>query len=163
MKKRLQMAGVAIVIVLVVPMTTLRIFGYEPQDRSPGLWLSGELVTDAVSDWSFSDQVDEIFVQTRTPYLIPHSVTTYCVTYNEQFYLFSAYYGGGNFPDARRWNQNVVRDSRVRLKIGGQLFDQRLIYVDNESIRRPVHQAFADKYPQWSSPGLDNVHIFLVQ
>ena len=163
MKKYLQMAGVAVVIVLIVSVITLRIFGYAPQDQSPGLWLSGELVNQTMSDWSFSDQVDEIFVQTRTPYLIPHSVTTYCVTYNEQFYLFSAYYGGGNFPDARRWNQNVVRDPRVRLKIGDQLFDQTLIYVENESIRRPVHQAFADKYPQWTSPGLENVHIFLVQ
>ncbi|MDA1370842.1 MAG: hypothetical protein O2971_08800 [Proteobacteria bacterium] len=163
MKKYLQMAGAAVVIVLIVSVTTLRIFGYAPQDQSPGLWLSGELVNQTMSDWSFSDRVDEIFVQTRTPYLIPHSVTTYCVTYNEQFYLFSAYYSGGDFPDARRWNQNVVRDPRVRLKIGDQLFDQTLIYVENESIRRPVHQAFADKYPQWTSPGLENVHIFLVQ
>ena len=108
------------------------------------------------------DRHEEIFIQTRTPWLIPHSVTAYCATYNDKFYLFSAYYGGGTFPDLRRWNQNVIRDPRVRLKIGEQLFDQALSYIDNEDIRTPVHQAFVDKYPQWTSPGLENVHIFQV-
>ena len=107
----------------------LRVFGFEPGDMRPVLWLTGELVT------------------------------VYCAQYNGDFYLFSAYYGGGNFPDMRGWNQNVMRDPRVRLKIGDRLFDQTLRYVDDESIRTPVHQAFADKYPEWPSPGQENVHI----
>ena len=107
----------------------LRVFGFEPGDMRPGLWLTGELVT------------------------------VYCAQYNGDFYLFSAYYGEGNFPDMRGRNQNVMRDPRVRLKIGGRLFDQTLRYVDDESIRTPVHQAFADKYPEWPSPGQENVHI----
>ena len=111
----------------------LRVFGFEPSDMRPVLWLTGELVT------------------------------VYCAQYNGDFYLFSAYYGGGNFPDMRGWNQNVMRDPRVRLKIGDRLFDQTLRYVDDESIRKPVHQAFADKYPEWPSPGQENVHIFLVE
>ena len=162
MKKILQIGGISLIAVALFTILSLLIVGYEPQDQSPGLWLTGELATEPVADWSFTNQHEEIFVQTRTPWLIPHSVTAYCATYNDSFYLFSAYYGGGNFPDLRRWNQNVVRDPRVRLKIGDQLFDQTLSYIDDESIRMPVHQAFVDKYPQWASPGLENVHIFQV-
>ena len=131
--KYLKIAGMGLVLVLVIALAGLRVFGFEPSDMRPGLWLTGELVT------------------------------VYCAQYNGDFYLFSAYYGGGNFPDMRGWNQNVMRDPRVRLKIGDRLFDQTLRYVDDESIRTPVHQAFADKYPEWPSPGQENVHIFLVE
>ena len=162
MEKIFQIGGISLIVITLFTILSLLIVGYEPQDQSPGLWLTGELATENVADWSFTEQHEEIFVQTRSPWLIPHSVTTYCATYNDSFYLFSAYYGGGDFPDLRRWNKNVVRDPRVRLKIGDQLFDQTLSYIDDESIRMPVHQAFVDKYPQWASPGLENVHIFQV-
>ena len=162
MGKIFQISGISLIVIALFTILSLLIVGYEPQDQSPGLWLTGELATEPVADWSFTEQHEEIFVQTRSPWLIPHSVTTYCATYNDSFYLFSAYYGGGDFPDLRRWNKNVVRDPRVRLKIGDQLFDQTLSYIDDESIRMPVHQAFVDKYPQWASPGLENVHIFQV-
>jgi len=163
MKKLLKLGGGGLLALLAVAFLSLRTFGYQPQDQSPGLWLRGSLVSDPVRDWSFTSEHEEIFVQTRTPWLIPHSVTTYCVTQGDNFYLFSAYYGGGEFPLARRWNRNVVRDPRVRLKVGEQLFDVTLEHVEDEAVRAPVHQAFVDKYPAWSSPGLENVHIFLVQ
>ncbi len=50
-----------------------------PQDRRPGLWLAGEVVREPVTDWSFTDAVPEIFLETRTWYGIPHSVTVVCV------------------------------------------------------------------------------------
>ena len=162
MGKIFKISGISLIVIALFTILSLLIVGYEPQDQSPGLWLTGELATEPVADWSFTEQHGEIFVQTRSPWFIPHSVTAYCATYNDSFYLFSAYYGGGDFPDLRRWNKNVVRDPRVRLKIGDQLFDQTLSYIDDESIRTPVHQAFVDKYPQWASPGLENVHIFQV-
>ena len=162
MEKIFQIGGISLIVITLFTILSLLIVGYEPQDQSPGLWLTGELATEDVADWSFTEQHEEIFVQTRSPWLIPHSVTTYCATYNDSFYLFSAYYGGGDFPGLRRWNKNVVRDPRVRLKIRDQLFDQTLSYINDESIRTPVHQAFVDKYPQWASPGLENVHIFQV-
>ena len=162
MGKIFKISGISLIVIALFTILSLLIVGYEPQDQSPGLWLTGELATEPVADWSFTEQHGEIFVQTRSPWFIPHSVTAYCATYNDSFYLFSAYYGGGDFPDLRRWNKNVVRDPQVRLKIGDQLFDQTLSYIDDESIRMPVHQAFVDKYPQWASPGLENVHIFQV-
>jgi hypothetical protein len=161
--KKLRSVALILVGLILATVLSLRIFGFEPADQSPGLWLAGTKVEGPVSGWSFTDQFEEIFIQTNTPYAIPHSVTGYCAVYNGELYLFSAYYGGGTFPDARRWNQNVMRDPRVRLKIGSNLYDQTLAYIEDQALRAAVHESFINKYPQWNSPGLENVHIFQVQ
>ena len=162
MVKLIKITGTVFLLLAVVLLVSVRLIGYEPRNLQPGFWVNGDLVAEPVSDWLFTDAVEEIYVQTKTRYLIPHSVTTYCAVYNGTLYLFSAYYSGGTFPDERSWNINVMRDPQVRLKIGEQLFDQSLRYIDDAALREPVHQAFIDKYPQWDSPGLDNVHIFAV-
>ena len=161
MKKIAKMAGLALLLIVGVTLVSLRLLGYEPSDQRPGLWLTGDRVTEPVTDWSFTEDHQEIFVQTRTPYLIPHSVTTYCAVYEGDLYLFSAYYQGGVFPDERGWNRNVMRDPRVRLKIGDRVFDQTLSHVTDAETREAVHASAVAKYQQWSSPGLENVHILM--
>ena len=163
MKKYLRIAGITLALVLIAALAALRIFGFEPRDGRPGLWVTGELVTEPVTDWNFTDQHAEIVVQTNTAYFIPHSVTAWCAVFDGEFYLFSSYRGGGNFPDKRAWNRNVLRDPRVRLKIGDRLFDRTLRHIVDESIRTPVYQAFLKKYPDWRTPGQENVHIFVVE
>lgn len=162
MKRLLKWFALATTALLVTVFVSLRIFGLEPQDQRPGLWLPGELVQEPVLDWSFTDEHEEIFVQTNTVYGIPHSVTTYSTDYSGDFYLFSAYYGGGNFPEDRGWNRNVMRDPRVRIKIGERLYDRSLTYIEEEALRVAVHEELEAKYPAWSSPGLDNVYLFRV-
>ena len=162
MKKTLMTAGFALLLLVGGGLVSLRLLGYEPSDQRPGLWLAGDRVTEPVTDWAFTGNHQEIFVQTRTPYLIPHSVTTYCTVYEGDLYLFSAYYQGGVFPDERGWNRNVMRDPRVRLKIGDRIFDQTVSHVTDGETHEAVHASFVTKYPQWSSPGLENVHILLV-
>ena len=162
MKKTLMTAGFALLLLVGGGLVSLRLLGYEPSDQRPGLWLAGDRVTEPVTDWAFTGNHQEIFVQTRTPYLIPHSVTTYCTVYEGDLYLFSAYYQGGVFPDERGWNRNVMRDPRVRLKIGDRIFDQTVSHVTDGETHEAVHASFVAKYPQWSSPGLENVHILLV-
>ena len=132
--------------------------------------LIGEYVTrlavikaTTVTDWDFTNQFGEIFVQTNTTYGIPHSVTAWCAEYDGDFYLFSSYRGGGQFPRYESLEPECSARPRVRLKIGDRLFDRTLRHIDNESIRTPVYQAFVDKYPDWRSPGQHNVHIFLVE
>ena len=162
MKKTAKMAGIILLLIVGGALVSLRLLGYEPRDLRPGLWLTGDRVAEPVTDWSFTEDHPEIFVQTRTRYLIPHSVTTYCAFYEGDLYLFSAYYQGGVFPDERGWNRNVMRDPRVRLKIGDRLFDQTVSHVTDAETREAVHANAVAKYQQWSSPGLENVHILLV-
>ncbi len=125
----------------------------EPQDRRPGLWLSGELVTAPVDDWSFTDEIGEIFVETRTWYGIPHSVTTVCVAHDGSLYVPSVYLDGGEFPDARYWNRNVVRDPRVRLKIGDRLYERKAVLVEDPEEWDAVFAAFGRKSPFWKQLG----------
>ena len=161
-KKPLLLAIGAVLACLVVVLVTLRVVGLEPRERRPGLWLGGTLVTAPVSDWSFTDTYQTIFVQTRTWYGVPHSVTTVCVAHEGRLYLTSTYPPGGRFPDDRAWNRNVVRDPRVRLKIGERLFDARLALVSDPAEKNAVLEAKARKYSR--SPVVDGarVHVFRV-
>ena len=110
----------------------------EPKDRRPGLWLSGEPVQGPVTDWSFTDSVPEIFLETRTWYGIPHSVTVVCVAIGDRLYVPSVYRERGEFPDERAWNRNVVRDPRVRLEIAGKLYERRAVLVEDPAEWRAV-------------------------
>src|SRR5437867_12054495 len=60
----------ALLACVAVALVTLRIVGLDPKDRRPGLWLTGDLVTTPVTDWSFTDKYPTIFVQTRSWYEI---------------------------------------------------------------------------------------------
>jgi hypothetical protein len=122
----------------------------EPSDRRPGLWLRGEVVAEPVSDWSFTSDVQEIFVETRTWYGIPHSVTTVCAADGADLFVPSVYFEGGEYPDARFWNRNVARDPRVRLGIAGRLYERRAVLVTGPEERARALAAFARKYPFWS-------------
>ena len=162
MIKALRITGISLLAAIVLIVAALRIIGLDPQDQRPGVWLTGEVNSTPVSDWAFTDEHEEVFVQTNTRYGIPHSITTYCTDYEGNFYLFSAYYGGGNFPEDRSWNRNVTRDPNVRIKIGESLYDRQLNVVLDEATRLGVHNELVQKYPQWNSPGLENVYVFRV-
>jgi hypothetical protein len=121
----------------------------DPADRRPGLWLSGEVETAPVTDWSFTDEQREIFLETRTWYGIRHSVTVVCAAHNGALYVPSLYYGGGEFPEKRHWHRNVARDPRVRLEIGGRLYERRAALVTDPAEWNAVFAAFAQKMPFW--------------
>src|SRR3989338_5042607 len=162
----------AIVVCLVLLLVTLRVTGFEPREcasagvswtcRVPGLWLRGALVTTPVADWSFTDKYQTIKVETRERFLLAHSVTTYCVSYNGQLYLTSVYRAGLQYPHGRHWNENVARDPHVRIKIGNQLFDRTLMYATDPAERAAVILNKAKKYPkQIIAPG-SFINIFHV-
>ena len=120
--------------------------GCQPTDERPGLWLSGKVEPGPVLDWSFSDEVEEIFVETRTWYGVPHSVTIWGAVQGGHFYLPSLYYGAEEYPNARFWNRNVVRDPRVRVKIGDRVFEGTAELVIDESEWNRAAEAFRHKY-----------------
>jgi len=87
-------------------------------------------------------------VQTNTWYLLPHSVTTYCVAYKGQLYLTSVYPAGIVYPNGRNWNANVARDPHVRIKIGNNVYDRVLSYVTNPAEHSSVLEMKWGKYPK---------------
>ena len=157
MKMLLKIVG-AILVCLALLLVVLRITGLNPHDRIPGLWLTGDLVTTPVTDWSFTDKVPTIKLQTQSRFLLPHSVTINCLAYNGQLYVTSVYPAG----PPRSWNENVMRDPHVRIKIGDKLYDRTLVLVTDPAEREGVLQARAKKYPQLKIPANATIHVFHV-
>ncbi len=162
MKRVLIATGSVLVVALILAVVALRITGLDPKERRPGLWLSGTVVTTPVTDWSFTDKDPTIFVETRTWYGIPHSVTTSCVSYEGRLYLTSVYREGAEFPRDKLWNRNIVRDPHVRLKIGDQLYDRTLSMVTDPALRRAVLEAKAKKYPRQRVSPKSTTYVFAV-
>ena len=106
----------------------------------PGLWLSGEVVREPVTDWSWVSDVSHpqrgntIMLETRTWYGIPYSVTIQPTPRGDRLYI-----GGSardarlerEFPDYKQWWANVERDPRVRLKINGKIYEMTAALVSD--------------------------------
>jgi F420H(2)-dependent quinone reductase len=160
--KKLGVIVAAVLIGLVLALVVLRIVGLDPKGRRAGLWLTGDLVTEPVTDWSFTDRTPTILVETRTWYGIPHSVTIGCTAHNGQLYLTAVYPPGGHFPRDKAWNRNVMRDPHVRLKIGNRVFDRTVTLVTDPTEKDAVLQTKAKKYPAQRVPDKRNVYVFHV-
>jgi hypothetical protein len=160
-----------ILVCLVVVVVVLRFTGFNPigdipgPGNYPGLWLSGEVVTTPVTDWSFASQFKTDKVQTRTLYLIPHSVTTGHIVHNGQLYLTSNFAAGVPFPQGKSWVKNVMRDPHVRLKFGDNLYDCVLSHVTDPDERAAVLGERAKQNPQILASDSTNgpvLHLFHV-
>lgn len=121
----------------------------DPDERRPGLALRGEQVAEFPSDWSFSDAHREIAIQVRTPYWIPHSVTIWCAAQDGALYV------GARDPESKRWPGWVDRDPRVRLGIGGRIYEAQLVPVDDTEQVARVRGAYARKYDLPETPAAD--------
>ena len=146
MTRTVKIGGALVVGVFVLALLTLRLVGYEPQylDPSgeefarnnriarPGLWLTGEVVREVVTDWDFVNHLDDperrdtVMVETRTWYGIPHSVTIGIVGRDDKLYIHARSDERRMqtpFPHDKYWTQNVSRDPRVRLKIDDKIYE----------------------------------------
>ena len=157
MKRLLQSLGI-IVVCLILILIVLRITGFGPHARTPGLWLKGNVVATPVTDWSFTDKIPVVQIQTETSYMLPHSVNINCLNYNGQLYLVSVYPAG----TAHTWNDNVMRDPHVRLKIGDDIYDRTVSLVTDPAEQEGVLQARHNKYPQLKVPPNSTIHVFHV-
>jgi hypothetical protein len=152
-----------ILILLILALIVLRITGLDPKGRRAGLWLSGTVNKTPVTDWSFTDTVDTIKIQTNTWFLLPHSVTIGCASNSGTLYLSSlAAKGADPYPGGKLWNRDVARDPHVRLKVGGQLYDVTLVYVTDQGEFNAAFQAMKRKYPHFNVPPGGSLNIFRV-
>ncbi len=163
MKVLLRIVG-SILICLILLLLAVRVAGFEPKDcppfnrsfscKLPGLWLKGEVVTTPVTDWSFTDKIQQIKIQTQTPYLLPLSVTIWCAVYNGNLYVTS--------NPGKQWNEDIMRDPHVRLKIEGKLYDRTLLAINDPAEKAAVLQVKGEKYPQWKVPPVSSATVFRV-
>ena len=145
--KPLKIGLLVVGVLMVGTLLTLRVTGLAPGHPSaeeyakagrsarPGLWLTGEVVHEAVTNWDWVEQVsDEL--ETRTWYGIPHSVTVALVPRGDKLYLQSSaqtFRLNKKFPYAKAWWRNVERDPRVRLKIGGKIYEMTVVLIQDRA------------------------------
>jgi hypothetical protein len=94
----------------------------------------------------------------QTWYLLPHSININCLDYNGQLYLVSVYPAGTRHS----WNDNVMRDPLVRIKIGDQLYDRTLSVVTDAAEQDGVLQARYKRYPELKVPANATIHVLHV-
>ncbi len=142
--------------VVIVALVTLRVTGKEPpyvdpsseafvksgRTTMPGLWLTGDVGHEPVANWDWVNQVNDpirkntIMLETRTWYGIPHSVTINLTVKDNKLYI-----GGTEqdfrlekaFPASKAWWANVVRDPRVRMKIGGKIYEMTAVLMTDRA------------------------------
>ena len=74
---------------LMLLLSVLLTAACSPKDERPGLWLGGEEATAMVNDWRFTDDIQEIAIETRTWYLLAHSTIIWCVEFEGNLYVGS--------------------------------------------------------------------------
>ena len=135
-----------------VSLMTLRVTGLDPRyiDPSsaafaesgrtawPGLWLTGEVIREPVTNWDWVLEVNDpirgssIMLETRSWYGIPHSVTINLVPRGDKLYVSGSEQGSRlekEFPHSKAWWANIERDPRVRMKIDGKIYEMTVALV----------------------------------
>jgi hypothetical protein len=134
---RLLTRFVAGILGLLVLALVLLFGGVGPITFLPGGWLWGEL-REPPADWSFTDAIAEIQLQTHVGPL-PWSVTTW--VFSEQGDL----YVGANDCD-RVWTHRVMADPEVRLRVDGAVYELRAEMVTNPAIAARLAPLTLHKY-----------------
>lgn len=176
MGRILKIGAVLIVGVAGLTLLTLRLTGFDPPYLSagsdefmergrtgyPGLWLSGEVVREPVTNWDWVNEVDDpvrgntIMLETRTWYGIPHSVVINPTPRGDALYI-----GGSeqdfrlerDFPKSKRYWANIERDPRVRVKIDGRIYEMIAVHVADQA----EVEALIGRDPVTRSVGEDGV------
>lgn len=137
----------AIVACVILALVILSITGLDPNQRRPGLWLKGHAAS-FPADWTSADQHPTLLIETHPWYLIPHSVTIFFVTASGNLYLHADYPPGQTFPGGKSWTAAIAHDSKVRVKIGNQVFDGRAVLITDPAEFNRLFEAFRKKYPR---------------
>jgi hypothetical protein len=156
MMRAIKIGVLAVAGLVVVALVTLRVTGLEPpyvdpaseefvqagRTTWPGLWLKGEVVREPVTNWDWVNQFGDTFsenatiLETRTWYGIRHSVRVLLVPRGDELYLQSSaqtFRLNKEFPYGKSWWRHVERDPRVRLKIGGKLYEMTVVLVQDRA------------------------------
>ena len=114
-----------------------------PLGPFPGGRLSGESGPAQVNDWSFAN---EEVAQLETRPDDPHSVNTWFVGVDDRLYVPTSMILGPKDPEARAWVKQVLADSRVRIRLGEQVFRRRAVRVEGAAEYDIVRSALETKY-----------------
>lgn len=127
--KRIALILVAVVIVIYVGLIFIPM---DPVERRPGTGLSGDPASAQDSDWSALEGRTQAWLEMRTWYLIPHSITVSVWADAGTLYV------GCRACDTKVWPNYVARDDRVRLKIGDAIHALRAVRITDPAEREKL-------------------------
>ena len=104
----------------------------DPVERRPGMRLGGDPAPAQDIDWSFLEGRTRAWLETRTWYLIPHSITVSVWADGGILYV------GCVACDTKVWPKYVARDDRVRLKIGDVIYARRAARIVDPAEREKI-------------------------
>ncbi len=87
-----------------------------PCNYTPGAYLFGDEQQEAVSDWTFANQVTLCQIQVRAG-LLPHAINLNCFA-NQSGDLYLSC----SNCDGKRWSGFAVEDGRARLRLDGDVY-----------------------------------------
>ena len=108
-----------------------------PCGRLPGLWLSGQMVSDPVKDWSFINEVPLCELQVNS--WRPHAITLNCMSHKQAAYVSCSRCA------TKHWSTIVADNGLGRLKAGNALYPVRIHRVTQPGLMDAVWQARAQK------------------
>lgn len=139
----------------------LACLGCGPLGPLPGGRLRGEVRSAPPPDWSFTSEVETVQVETRPA--DPYSVNTWCGDYRGALYVPTSLIFGADDPAERDWVKHVLSDPRVRLRIGGIVYELRAVRVEDAEEREAVRARMLAKYDVELDDHAENAWIFRME
>ena len=118
--------------------------GCGPLGPLSGGRLAGALQTAPVTDWSFTESLETVQLETNPAE--PHSVNTWCVGIGPRLYVPTSMIRGPKVPGERDWVKNVTADPRLRIRIDGELYERTAVRVTQPVEYESVRAALERKY-----------------
>jgi hypothetical protein len=120
---------IAIPVFLFTAYVAALVIPYDPDEQRAGTRLSGDFAENQDPDWADWQDRRKLYLQTRTLYLIPHSITVVGWIRNGGLYV------GCGHCATKYWPKNVEQDNSVILRIDGELY-RRLAFKLSDEERR---------------------------
>ncbi len=126
MRRRRLLLGLALCAALALcALLFVRLWARGPVGPIPGGALRGDVVEGPVSDWSFASTGHSVEVESRARWL-PYSQRSWFMVHDGRVHLLLPRL----FGDALM--RRIEEDPRLRLRVGGKLYDQRAVRVVEE-------------------------------
>ncbi len=119
-----------------------------------GPFTSGELVGGPEPDWSFARDVREVEFQLVEP---PRSRTTWILEHEGKVYIPCGYMTTWWGKIWKQWPAEAERDPRILLRIGNDIYERRLVRIEEGPAVAPLLAELSRKYAGGSSIPMEAV------
>ena len=117
-----------------------------------GRLVAGERVNEPVADWSFATATNRLELETTPEH--PRSLTTWLLVVDRQLYVPSG------LGARKTWPTAVEADPRVRVRLGGKIYELRAARVTDAETLRRLSEASKVKYGVGDAPPYESTFYY---